>query len=216
MRLQNKQAIILLAIAVLLVLFVFVVVIINALTPSSQEKTINLPSPTPITYTRDVEGNFRFTPLSKTQIGQTTLEDMKKRDDIISQSTENGITTFSLESATTGQVDEVKTQRGIVVSETTHIFNLEVGTPPKASIYEKEYGRPELILPSVSLLGKHISAYIYATKGFTLFVNPNTETVYMIQRFTPMSLAQYQTQYGEYVKEAPSYDREYFTGADQP
>lgn len=215
MRLQNKQLIILFAIAVLLVLLVFAVVILNSLTPSSQEKIISSPSPTPVTYTKDVEGNFRLTPLSKTQIGQTTLEDMRKRN-IASQATENGITTFSLESATGGEFDEVKVRDGIVVSETTHTFNLEAGTPPKVSIYEREYGRSELILPSVSQLGKHISAYIYATKGFTLFVNPNTGTVYMIQRFTPMNLTLYQTLYGEYIKEAPPYSKEFFTEAAQP
>lgn len=208
----NKQIFILLAIAFVLVLIVgFFAVFLFFRNDSSTNQQITFPTPTPVAYTRDENGQFIFTSLQRTVIDKTSTENIESRSDILNRSQDGTITTFELRSATPGEIDEIKTENGIVTFESTNIFNKQTGSyPPKVAVYEREFGEPEKIIEGVSNLGLHISAHIYASDGFTLFVNRATNTVYVIQRFSKMSTEEYEEKYSEYLQPAPDYPQESF------
>lgn len=211
MKFEKNQTLLLLGIAIFLILAIIVIAIFSlSSTPSTSEDT-SFPTPTPIPYTRDTEGNFTFTPLQKTVITKTTAQEVESQQKIINKSLRGDITVYEVPSATPGETDEIRTKNGVVVFESVDLFNNKSGMPPKATVYTKEFGIPEKKLKSVTDLGKHISAYIYAEKGFTIFVNPNTNTVYRIHRFTPMTTTEYETQYAEFLEPAPEYPQEFFT-----
>ena len=207
----NKQLIITLGVIFFLTLIVLVVVISSFFSTSQKPSPGNIPTPTNAPYTRDKDGVFIFTPLQKTTINKTTEKEIEAKDKVISKTHLGNVTLYKVTSNTVGETDEIRTEDGVVIFESTNIFNKKAGGyPPKVSVYEKEFGNPEKILKGVSPLGKFISAYIYATKGFTLLVNYNTNTVYIVQRFVPMSLETYQKTYAEYLQPAPEYPKESF------
>ncbi len=209
MKFQHKQTLLFLGIAIFLVMVIFFFVM-RSIFQTASPNTTAIPSPTPIPYNRDNQGNFTLTPLQKTIINKTLEKEVVERETILNKSLRGTETVYEVPSATEEQTDEIGVRDGIVIYESINIFNKKVGNyPPKATVYEKEFGRPEKILRSVSPLGSHISAYIYATEGFTLFVNHNTNTVYEIHRYTPMTVEEYEKQYAEYLQPAPAYPQEF-------
>lgn len=207
-----NQSFTLLAIAAVMVVFVLIMVISNLFSqkPTNPSSSSIIPTPTPVPYTRQNNGTFTFTPLQKTTINKTTNKEIEEEQRVLNKSIRGPITVYEVPSATPQETDEIRTQDGIVVFESVNLFNDKAGMPPKVSVYEKEFGEPEKILKSVSEMGLHISAHIYAKDGFTLFVNHNTNTVYEIHRFIPMSTEEYERQYAEYLHAAPEYPKEFF------
>lgn len=206
---QRKTVLILLT-GVIAIAILFFGLLIYSLFSSSNQSEAPIPTPTPVPYQRDASGKFIFTSLAKAVVGVTTAKDVEEKQTVISKSISGDITTYEVASATPGETDEIKTQNGIVIFESNNLFNKVAGYPPKLEVYQNEFGEPEKVLKSVSPLGKHISAYIYARQGFTLFVNPNTKTVYEIQRYIPMDLQTYEKQFPEFLQPAPEYPKEYF------
>ncbi len=206
---SNKPVLIILGITFLLAVIVMIMAISSLFSPSHKNSPENIPTPTLVPYTRDPNGQFIFTPLQRTVINKTTDKEIQEKNHVISKSRLGEITSYIVTSNTIGQTDEIRTKNGVVIFESINIFNKKTGSyPPKVSVYQKEFGQPEKILKSVSPLGIYISAYIYASDGFTLFVNHNTNTVYVVQRFTPMSLAAYEKTYADYIQPAPEYPQE--------
>jgi len=151
--------------------------------------------------------SFEITPLQKTIIGKTEESFVKINNKIISTTEENGIKTYVVQSFIRQYTNEIKTENGIVVFESTRT-DISNPPPPTISAFKRIYGEPELVLNSVSSIGKFISAYIYAEKGYTLFANRYTGTVYDVHRYLPMTLSSYQQKYTEYLQEAPPYPQE--------
>lgn len=198
-----------------IIFFVTVLLVIVVISSffSSPTKTApgGIPTPSVTPYIRDSNGVFNFTPLQKTTINKTTDAEIETENKVISKTQLGSITVYKVTSATVGETDEIRTKDGVVIFESTNIFNKKAGGyPPKASTYEKEFGKPEKILDGVSPWGKFISAYIYASDGFTLFINHNTTTVYVVQRYKPMTVEEYEKTYADYLKPAPDYPKENF------
>lgn len=207
----NKSLFIILGITFFLALIVIIAAITNLFRSSPKTSPGNTPTPTAIPYVRNSNGEFIFTPLEKTTIKKTTDKEVAAKNNVISKTRLGNVTVYKVTSATIGETDEIRTKDGLVTFESTNIFNKKAGGyPPKASVYEKEFGKPEKILKGVSPIGKFISAYIYASDGFALFVNHNTNTVYVVQRFVPMTVEEYQKTYADYLQPAPDYPQESF------
>jgi hypothetical protein len=77
----------------------------------------------------------------------------------------------------------------------------------KISDFKKKLGEPEKEASGSRYYGPYFKTYIYAGQGFAAIGNPNTDTVFEIQQFKPMSVDDYVTQYGSDItntsKEAP-------------
>lgn len=210
MKFENKQSLILLGIAILLVLIVGIMIISSLFLSPSPTEQVAIPTPTPVPYTRNSDGIFTFTPLQRTVINKTTEKEVLKNQTILNKSIRGNTTVYEVPSQTPEETDEIYVRNGVVVSENINVFNDKAGFPPKISVYTKEFGEPEKVIDGVSHLGKFISAYIYAKDGFTLYANRYTQTVYEVHRFTPMSTAEYEQQFKDYLQPAPAYPQEAF------
>ena len=192
-----------------MVIIIFTFVLFSLLSSNKPVPIGTIITPTPIPYTMNADGTFNFTPLQKTVINKTSENEVEEKQKILNKSYRGSVTVYEVPSATPLETDEIRTSDGKVIFESINVFNDKAGMPPKVNYYSKQFGPPEKLLRSVSPLGKHISAYIYAKDGFTLFVNHNTNTVYEIHRYTPMSTSEYENQFGEYLQPAPEYPREF-------
>lgn len=198
----NKKLLLIIC-AFVLIITIAVLVFLN-LTTQNEPQNPNNPSP----RVTNLPTSQKLTPLQKTEIGKTTDAEVRQGNYILSVKQEGSKTIYEVTSNTFGATDEIITQDGNVISERVDTFNRKVGQPPKVNAYIRLYGEPEEKIRSVSPLGKHITAYLYPTQGFTLFVNENTGTVYQVQRFEPLSLTSYKTNYASYIQEAPEYPKE--------
>lgn len=206
---EIKRLLLIFGVLGIITLIITGLIIYSVFLPGSND-TNNPFTPQPTTYISDEEGKFRLTPFQKTIIGKTTEAEVEENNKILQKKNTRDSTIYVIESATSNQTDEIITRNGTVVSERIDIFTNKEGLPPKIATYEEKFGQPERILNQVSSLGKHISAYIYAKKGVTFFVNRYTKTIYRIHTFVPVTLEEYLNVYNNYIQEAPSYPQERF------
>lgn len=199
---QDKKTIILLILSAAVALFVIILAISSLFTPvkkapgdiqttpGSGQRT----SPTPSTYT--------FTPLQKTTIQQTTDKDVETKNKVVQKTQKNGTTIYLVESPIPLQVDEIRTREGRVIFESTSTETVTLAPLPKITTIEKDFGKPEDIINGVAPFDRIVSAYLYPSRGFVIFANRVTKSVYRIQRFLPMSLNEYKKNYAEYLMPA--------------
>lgn len=206
---NNKSLLFLVIVFGIGVVLVLILIITSLFSPSPTPLDENSPLPTSVRNTTNPQdvSSFEFTPLQRTVIGQTKDDTVKKTQKVISEREEGDVKIYTVQSFIKQYTNEIRTKNGVVIFETTRT---EIATPPppKLNTFEELYGEPELVLNSVSELGKHVSAYIYASRGFTLFANRYTKTVYDIHRYLPMSLTEYQKEYSRFLQPAPSYPQE--------
>ncbi len=207
---KNNKSLLFLVILLGVGVILLLILIISSFFSSPQNTNDNanrLPTPVRNTTNPDDTKSFEFTPLQRTIIGQTKDENIKKLEKVISEKEQDGIKTYITQSYIKQYTNEIRTKNGVVIFETTRT-EISSPPPPKLNTFQDLYGQPELVLDSVSELGKHVSAYIYASKGFTLFANRYTKTVYDVHRYLPMSLSEYQKEYSRYLQPAPPYPQE--------
>lgn len=205
---NNKTLIILFAILGVIVLLILFLLISSFFTTSNQAPSANI-SPTPQINTTNPQktNSYQFTPLQKTIIGETKENTIEDSNTIISQTVDGDTATYITQSHIKLYTNTIKTKNGVVIFETTRT-EISSPPPPRLENFQSLYGNPELVMDSVSSLGRHVSAYIYATKGFTLFANRFTGTVYDVHRYLPLTLSEYQKEYAEYLQPAPPYPQE--------
>lgn len=208
--LRNKTIFLYFGISAFLALILFGILILRFFAPQqpSQQNIRQLPTPTRYTeenYNRAPDGSFRFTPYQKTEIDKTTDEQVRKTQTVLSQTTKNGVTIYKVRALSPLTPDEIRTQRGVVVFEKNKtLLDNKYGPLPRLPIYTQEFGQAESTKDNISPYGAEVTAYMYASKGFTLFANRYTKEVYEVQRFTPMSVEQYKSQYREFLVSIPT------------
>lgn len=207
----RKKILLLLIIAVTLVVIIFGIVLSLFFNTSQTNKT-EVPSITPTSFptvNTQKSSTDLFSPLEKTVIGKTTEKEIEQSQKILNKTQKGDITIYMIQSPTLRGNDIIHTKDGIVIFEDTSTTTNAV-TIPLISAVEKDYGKPEEKIDKVGE-GFYISAYLYPTKGFAVYGNRYTDSVFEIQRFKPMTLAEYKTEYGEYLSPAAEMPRE---GAD--
>lgn len=191
--------------AIIIVIFI-ISVILSTFAPANQSITTSLPTPTAVPTAPVVFNKSHITPLQKTTVGKTTDDQIVKNESITSKTTKGDITIYKVKSAIPGEDDEIRTQNGKVIFEST---STEIASPPPPTMNDVKstFGEPELIQKSVGV-GWYTDAYLYPTQGLAFFANSTTGTVYLVQRFTPMTLTSYRSQYAEFlqtIKSQPEY-----------
>ncbi len=141
----------------------------------------------------------QITPLKKTVIGQTLTEAQarslagyrgKKEIDKTK-------TIFSLKSQYLSRTNEIRTGNNVVVFE-RELTPASTTTPyAKISDYKKKYGEPEKIMKGSKFYGELMSTYIYANLGFAFIGNSYTDEIFEFHFFTPTTLYDYITNFGE-------------------
>lgn len=201
-------------IILLLIIAVIIIPVILFSTNTGRSSPLfpNFATPTPIKEPEVLKNtsNYDFTPFQTTEITKTTDDEIKKNNTIVSQEQRGGTTIYQIDSKIPGTTDEIRTNNGVVIFESTSV---EISTPPPPTLtqIERVFGKPEEIKMQVGD-GFYLNAYLYPAKGFVVFANRYTGTVYTIHRFPPMTVSQYETMYAEFLTEATT-EPEYF---DQP
>ncbi|CAN5201614.1 hypothetical protein BH09PAT1_BH09PAT1_1330 [soil metagenome] len=192
----------------LLILGLIVIIILSAFRNSSQPVDTALSTPTPVaTQPPKQFDRSHITPLQKTTIDQTTDQQIVKDLNVVSKTNLRDITIYKVKSAIPGVNDEVRTKDGKVIFESSDT-EISSPPPPKMTTVTSTFGEPELIQKSVGV-GWYTDAYLYPTQGLAFFANSQTGTVYLVQRFVPMTLNNYRSQYSEFLQKKSS-QPEYF------
>lgn len=194
---------IILGIAVLL----FLIIMVYSFFP----KNSNFPqqpriggTPTPVqSGNTSSSKKYLISPLEKTSIGKTTDAQIKQSFTVVSEKQDGDTTIYEVNSDVISATNQIRTRGGVVVFESTNT-QVSSPTPPKISDLEKGYGKAERTTPRAGE-GFYLDAHLYPSKGFMVFANRYTGTVYFVQRFTPMTIAQYESEYAEFLelKEQP-------------
>lgn len=195
-----------LAILIIVIIAVVGTVIFSVFKPLPQPTETFLPTPTSVPTEPVSFDSSHITPLQKTTIGRTTDDQLLKNETIISKTSKGNITIYKVKAAT-GIDSEIRTQQGKVIFEST---STEIANPPPPKInnIKQSLGEPELTQKSVGV-GWYTDAYLYPSQGLVFFANSSTGTVYLVQRFTPMSVSDYRSQYPEFLQKKVS-QPEYF------
>lgn len=191
MILQNKRLLFLIFVSFFLVVTVILFVVSIFVQQGKQPNT-------------GPRGQFRLTQLEKTDIGKTTQREIEESGQVVSKTVRGETTIYQVTSITPFATDEIRTKGGKVVFEKTSTRTTKLGALPKLTSIQQKFGEPDTILKSVGPFGSHVSAYVYATKGLALFANDTTKSIYEVQRFTPMSTQDYEKEYAEFLKPAPT------------
>lgn len=205
---NNKLYLIFLGVVcVIIVAFISIVLINTFSTKKTQPTSYFLPSPTPIAVTfsyRNQKG-IPTSPLEKTMINKTTDQEIKQKFTILKTTQlANGVTIYTVKSELPALEDQIYTQNGVVVFDSTSIFTIKYGDLPLLSQFEAHLGQPEEIVERNKEYGWAISNYLFPKKGYLLVANKFTKEVYEVDRFTPMTLAQFKQQYGaDYLQQSP-------------
>lgn len=67
--------------------------------------------------------------------------------------------------------------------------------------YLSKFGSPDKTFTGSRYYGASIKTYVYSTDGFAIVGNPDTGTLYEIQKFQPLSVADYLKLYGQDIDE---------------
>lgn len=174
-----------------------------ALKKQSVLPPVSYPTPTPVPLVYPSPQKIIISPLQKTIIGKTTNREAENFPGLIGKETlPTGETQYSFFSSLLARPNQVVTRNNLAVFERILI----VGDPTqtryaKISQMTKSFGNPEKIIQGSAYYGPFTSTYIYGNKGFAFIANPNTDEVYELHIFSPMSPDEYQGLYGEDIKE---------------
>lgn len=163
----------------------------------------NNPEPTITPYPRLTglpSGDTQISPLKRVSAGQTLTETAARSlpgytgKKVI----DDNHTIFSLKSQFVARTNEIRTTKNSVVFEREIApDNPKDPAYAKVSDYKKKYGEPEKIIKGSKFYGEIMSTYIYARLGFAFIGNSYTDEIQEFHFFTPTTLYDYITNYGE-------------------
>lgn len=173
---------------ILVILIIVLTVFVALQTPSE-------PTPPPET---------KIIPLQKTKVGQSFTPQTESSLKIINKEATVGGTIYSLDSQNPIRTDQIITQNNQVVFERVYIpENPNDPNHLLISTLVQKYGQPESIIQGSKTWGPYINLYLYAGKGIAFIGNPNTDEVYELQTFKPLSTEEYIQKYGDDINTNP-------------
>jgi hypothetical protein len=150
--------------------------------------------PTPIN-----ENPTAISPLQRTRIGATRDSDVVNNFKVIEKSTlPSGETQYSIESQLIPRPEKIITERGVVVFESI-LIPITQSDRGFVSLDEitSTFGEPDTTITGSNFYGWYVENRIYSSKGFTIIGNPNTNEIFEIHIYSPMSYTDYLSKYGE-------------------
>jgi hypothetical protein len=147
----------------------------------------------------------KVTPSQTTIIGRKITPESEKRLDITKkEATSEGKTIYSLKSQNAIRSDQIITQNEQVIFQRYYVP--ENPADPNHLLIDKMLetnGQPEKIIKGSKLWGPYMNTYIYGSRGLAFIGNPNTNEVYEVQNFKPVSIEEYLRLYGDDIDETP-------------
>lgn len=144
-------------------------------------------------------------PTQSTIIGKKIKPETEKKLDIIKkEASDEGKIIYSLNSKNPLRTDQIITQNEKIIFE--RIYIPEDPSDPNhllISVMIAKHGQPEKTIQGSKLWGPFMKTYIYNSLGVAFIGNPNTNEVYELQNFTPLSVDEYIKSYGDDIDETP-------------
>ncbi len=182
-------------------LLVFIPLLFFIMSPQQQAP---IPAPekeTPITVAPTIiEPPQTVSPLQKAIIGVTTNQELENLPAYIGKETNAaGETNYTYLSEITIRPNNVITDKnGVALFERILIpEDPEETGYATISEFKNKYGEPETVLKGSKFYSWVIETYFYGKLGMAVVGNPNTDEVYEIHRFLPMTVEKYMADFGE-------------------
>ncbi len=137
--------------------------------------------------------------LKSLKLGKTTdkeimmIPEVKRKEKI-----ENGFS-YSLSTKSPLRENLIITQEGKATFARLSIAADDISYG-KASDYFKKFGQPNKTFKGSNYYG-NANTYLYTQEGFAIIGNPNTDTIYEIQKFSPTTIENYLKLYGQDINE---------------
>lgn len=178
-------------------LLVAIVVLVLILFISQSKKVTSPPSPV------ISQSPSPLSPLQKTIIGKTTINDIgKSYPSGDKQTLPNGDLKYSVNSKLEARPDQIIFHNNVTQFERIIILgNTSLSGNTKLSDQVAKYGPAEKVIKGSKFYGYHMDTYIYPAKGIAFIANTYADEIEEIQIFTPTSLENYISNYGEDIKE---------------
>ncbi len=189
-----SKKIVVISLLVVLFLSVFVIIFILSLITNNSTKNPNNTTPTNTPLVSP-----QISPLQKVSIGKTTDPEIADSLTITKTTTlPNGEIQYEIESQIVTRPEKIITNNGRAIYESVlipvHSDNAGFTT---FSDIKLAHGEPDITLTGSNFYGWYIENRIYSSKGFTVIGNPNTNEVFEIQMYLPMTHSEYLNRYGE-------------------
>lgn len=139
-----------------------------------------------------------LSPLQKTIIGTTTRQEIEQMPQITRTPISENTDQYNFSSEYVSRPNIIITENDLAAFE--RIVTSEKSSSPgfsRISELMNKFGQPEETITGSTHYGRFVNTYIYANKGFAIIGNPYTDEVYEIQQFTPMSVENYRSKYGQ-------------------
>lgn len=136
-----------------------------------------------------------LSPLFKSRIGETSDKEISSNPDLLNKVTQDDKTIYTFKPNPNLVGNQVITENGRAVFEKGTIVEAE-SKLHLFSDYINKYGQPEAEYSGSKTYGKFEKTYVWASLGFALKVNPDTQEVDQIQKFTPTTVAEYLKKWG--------------------
>lgn len=149
-----------------------------------------------------------ISPAFKSKIGETSDNEISSDPDLLKKEIVGNKTVYTFKSRPDIIRNIVITEGGKAAFEKGTIVK-SPSALPFYSDYVNQYGQPEAEFSGSKSHGKFEKTYIYASLGFTLKVNPFTNEVDEVQKFTPTGVDEYLKKWGDDISEDVSTKEEF-------
>ena len=168
-------------------------------------KNDNVPSPIV------PSSNKVLSPIQKTSIGITSEKEVASLPSASKIALPNSDAGYSLPSSLKTRPNVIGIKNGFVSYEReTTSTNPSSPTYLTLSKITYTFGEPEKVINGSNYYGSFLSTYIYASRGFSVVANPNTDEVYEVQFFAHTTPNQYVKLFGEDINPQIANPRESF------
>lgn len=197
---KSKIGIVSILLLSILLLMVGIIMYISGQNNVSDGNLSGLPSPTPLQS--EIESQPKLYELQKTTIGANRdtverLSEVEKKETL-----PDGSLRYSLKSPLISRKNEIIVKNGQVIYE--RILVPESRKSPgyvTISEYRHRLGNPAAIIRGSRFYGPLIATILYPEKGIVLIGNTYTDEVYEVHAFSPMTLEDYRSQFGQDIDE---------------
>lgn len=188
--LKNKKLTILILVSTAIIIGVFLLTYF--LIPSSSPSNQVIPQPTKYI----LKDPITIPSFQKTIIGKTTTQEIETIPGITKTPDSN----YSYSSYLVQRPNEIKIENNTASFERV-LVPISPSDPNFTTISQlsQQFGPPDQTVRGSKYYGDFPNTYIYATQGMAFIGNPNTDEVYEIQFFTPMTPDEYKKKYGQEI-----------------
>lgn len=197
---MNLKTLIIASPIVILVAVLFVYLLTSIKQPATNTAPFPTPTFTPIGRTLPLKE--RVSPIQQVVIGQTTDEEIMKIPGVRLVKSAGDTNEYEIPSIITSRPHKIMTAGGVARTEriTLPAYQSQDGYTTLSELAER-FGAPSHIFNGSPFYGDFADRYIYEASGFSAIVNKNTNEVFEIFHFAPMSFEEYSSLFPEELVE---------------